>query len=246
MRLFSLISLFFLFCSPLPGITLDDILRHLDDLYRSRSSQGMVRMIITTPHWTRELKMKVWTKGEDLTLIRITAPARERGMGTLKAGREMWNYLPAVNKVIKIPPSMMMGSWMGSDFKNDDLVKEYRFVEDYSFEWVSAPDAEGAIIEIRGVPKPGRSIVWGSVHVTLRRKDLMPVSYLYYDESGVPVREIKFSEYKRFSGRLLPSVMELNPLNKEGHKTMLIYEDLSLDVSIPASIFSLRELRRGL
>ena len=246
MRLFSLISLFIFFCSTSAGRTLDDILHHLDDLYRSRSSRGVVRMVITTPHWERELEMRVWTRGEELTLIKITAPAREKGMGTLKAGREMWNYLPAVNKVIKIPPSMMMGSWMGSDFKNDDLVKEYRFVEDYTFEWVTAPEEEGANIVIQGIPKPGRPIVWGSVRVTLRKNDLMPVSYLYYDQSGVPVREMTFSRYKTFSGRLLPSVTELKPLNKDGQKTTLIYEELSLDVDVPESLFSLRELRRAL
>ena len=246
MRFLSLFFLIVLFCTTAAARTLEDILHHLDDLYRSRSSRGVVRMVITTPHWERELEMRVWTRGEELTLIKITAPAREKGMGTLKAGREMWNYLPAVNKVIKIPPSMMMGSWMGSDFKNDDLVKEYRFVEDYTFEWITAPDGKEENIEILGTPRPDRPIVWGSVRVTLRKKDLMPVSYLYYDQSGVPVREMTFSGYRTFSGRLLPSMTELRPLNKDGQKTTLIYEELSLDADVPESLFSLRELRRGL
>ncbi|HEQ71435.1 MAG TPA: outer membrane lipoprotein-sorting protein, partial [Spirochaetia bacterium] len=101
------------------------VVHAIDTLYRANSSSGRVRMEITTPHWKRSLTMTVWSEGTEKTLIRILEPEKERGVGTLRIGNEMWNYLPATNKVIKIPPSMMMSSWMGSDFNNNDLVSEF-------------------------------------------------------------------------------------------------------------------------
>src|SRR6056297_1942824 len=110
-----------------------NIVNKVDKLYRSESSYALMEMRIVTPHWERTLKMKTWSSGMDKTFIRIIAPKKEKGVGTLRIKNQMWNYLPKTNKVMKIPPSMMMANWMGSDFTNDDLVSEYTFIEDYNF-----------------------------------------------------------------------------------------------------------------
>ena len=120
---------------PTPDV--ETIIKRIDQLYRSETSEAEMEMHIVTPHWERTLAMHVWTEGMDKTFIRITAPKKEQGVATLRIGNEMWNYLPKTNKVMKIPPSMMMGSWMGSDFTNDDLVRESSMLEDYTYQFVT-------------------------------------------------------------------------------------------------------------
>ena len=127
---------------PVPDV--EAIVKKMDQLYRSETSHAEMEMQIATPHWERTLAMTVWTKGMDHTFIRITAPKKEQGVATLRIGNEMWNYLPKTNKVMKIPPSMMMGSWMGSDFTNDDLVKESSMLNDYTYQLVKPEDATPA------------------------------------------------------------------------------------------------------
>ena len=114
-----------------PGAILDRI----DDLYRGKSSHAIMRMAVVTENWTRELELESWSMGKEKSLMRILSPRKEKGTATLKSGKQMWNYLPKVDRVIKIPSSMMGSSWMGSHFTNDDLVKESRMAEDYDFEY---------------------------------------------------------------------------------------------------------------
>ncbi|MFW6131148.1 MAG: outer membrane lipoprotein-sorting protein [Candidatus Aminicenantaceae bacterium] len=222
---------------------LEDIISKLDELYRSESSVGTMEMEIVTPHWERTLKMKTWTEGMDKTFIRILEPKKERGMATLRIENEMWNYLPKVNKVIKVPPSMMMSSWMGSDFTNDDLVKEFTFMEDYDFELTKIENPEPSMIYIKCIPHKDVPIVWGYVITAVRDKDYMPVWQKYYDENRKLMRKMLFKDIKRFGSREIPSVMELIPLTKSGHKTTLRYLELNFNVTINDSVFSLRNLR---
>jgi len=219
------------------------IVKKLDELFRADSSYAQLEMTIVTPHWTRTLKMNAWTKGLDKTFIRILAPAKEKGVATLRIGTEMWNYLPRVNKVIKIPPSMMMSSWMGSDFTNDDLVKEYTFFDDYSYEYTEVANPQPELLYIKFTPKEGRPIVWGYVITAIRHRDYLPVWQKYYDEKGKLKRVMEFKEIKEFDGRKIPSVLELIPQNKEGHKTIIRYLDLDFNPSLSDEIFSLRNLR---
>ena len=124
-----------------PVHDVESIVKKMDQLHRSETSHAEIEMQITTPHWERTLAMTVWTKGMGKTFIRITAPKKEQGVATLRIGNEMWNYLPKTNKVMKIPPSMMMGSWMGSDFTNDDLVRESSMLNDYTYKLIKPEDA---------------------------------------------------------------------------------------------------------
>ena len=116
------------------SLTAKEILDKVDDLYRGTSSHGKMTMEVVTSHWNRTLSLEFWSKGKDKSLVRILAPLKEKGTATLRSGNEIWNYLPKVNRVVKLPSSMMSASWMGSHFTNDDLVKQSRFADDYTFE----------------------------------------------------------------------------------------------------------------
>jgi outer membrane lipoprotein-sorting protein len=219
------------------------VLKKMDELYRSDSSSATVEMEITTPYWKRTLKMDFWSLGMEKTFIRILSPKKEKGTATLRVDNEMWNFLPKTDKVIKIPPSMMMGSWMGSDFTNDDLVKEYTFLEDYTFQMTEVENPEKSIMYIKCTPKEGRPIVWGHIILGIREADLIPLWYKYYDEKGKLMREMIYRDVKDFSGRKIPAIMELIPTNKKGNKTIVRYLEATFDQKIDKKIFSLRNLR---
>jgi outer membrane lipoprotein-sorting protein len=220
-----------------------EIVRKIDDLYRSRTSFGQFEMEIVTPDWRRTLVIKSWTRGLDRMLIRILEPKKEAGVGTLRIGTEMWNYLPNTDKVIKIPPSMMMSSWMGSDFTNDDLVKEYTFVDDFTFRTIAPDDAQPGLAYVECRPKPGVPVVWDRIVIAVREADTLPVWQKYFDEKGRVARLMSYSEVKTFGRRTVPSVMEMIPQTKEGYKTVLRYRDVSFDLPLDDSLFSLRTLQ---
>lgn len=226
--------------------TPDEILRivkKIDELHRSKSSYAEFDMKIVTPHWTRTLDLEAWSVGMDKTFIRIRAPKKEKGVSTLRVEGEMWNYLPKTSKIIKVPPSMMMGSWMGSDFTNDDLVKEFSLLEDYSYERAYPDDAVDSLIYIRATPREDLPVVWGEILVAVSASDSIPVWEQYYDEKGRPLRRMSYYDMTIFSGRKVPATMEMVPQTKDGHKTVLHYKTLELDIPIDDDIFSLRNLR---
>jgi outer membrane lipoprotein-sorting protein len=220
-----------------------EIVKKMDELYRSSSSIATVEMEITTPQWSRTLKMTAWSLGMDKTFIRILAPKKEMGIATLRMGNEMWNFLPNTDKVIKVPPSMMMGSWMGSDFTNDDLVKEYTFMNDYTFELTNVENPTEGAAYVKCTPKEGVPIVWGYIIIAVLEKDYSPLWEKYYDEKGQLMREMNFKEPKVFGKRTIPSVMELIPSHKPGNITIIRYLDAQFDIKLSEDIFSLRNLR---
>ncbi|MGD8413204.1 MAG: outer membrane lipoprotein-sorting protein [Candidatus Latescibacterota bacterium] len=222
---------------------IESVLKKMDELYRAKTSYSEVEMEIVTPRWDRTLKMTIWTEGDDKTFIRIHAPRKEEGMGTLRIENEMWNYLPKTNKVMKIPPSMMMGSWMGSDFTNDDIVNEITYLDDYTHEWAKPEDAEDGVMYIRLTPKDGVPVVWGSLVMAVRDSDTLPVWERYYDEKGRLMRTMKFADVRQFGSRTLPSTMIVIPANKEGQRTTVRYIEAKFDVPLEGDTFSLRNLR---
>ncbi len=221
-----------------------NIVNKVDKLYRSESSYALMEMRIVTPHWERTLKMKTWSSGMDKTFIRIIAPKKEKGVGTLRIKNQMWNYLPKTNKVMKIPPSMMMANWMGSDFTNDDLVSEYTFIEDYNFSMTEINNPKPDLYYVKAVPKPDRPIVWGHIILAVDKETYIPVWEKYYDEKNKLMRMLKFRKVKDFGKKTIPSVMELIPQNKKGHKTVIKYLEADFNIPIDNSIFTLRNLRK--
>lgn len=238
-----------LLASPAPllaaSLTPEEILDRMDDLYRGKSSSGIITMAITTIHWKRTLKIKWWSKGKEMSLARIVAPKKEKGTATLRSGTDIWNYLPKVKRIIKLPSSMMSASWMGSHFTNDDLVKESRFTEDYDFTSTFEGIRRGFdVIEITCIPKPRAAVVWGKVVITVRRSDYLPLDSKYYDEDMRLARTMTFLEIGRLGDRTLPKFLIIVPENKPGEKTEIRYEDFSFDIGLQDGFFSLRNLQK--
>jgi len=220
------------------------IVNTIDEMYRSRASHARMEMVVVTAHWQRSLSLEAWTEGMDKTFVRILAPKKERGVATLRLKNEMWNYLPNTNKVIKVPPSMMMGSWMGSDFTNDDLVKEYNLKDDYTVTQVVPPVAEAGLLYLDCRPRPGLPVVWDRVLVAVRAEDDLPVWQKFFDEKGKLMRTMNFRDIRTFGSKKIPSVTELIPQNKEGQKTTVRILDITFDVKLADDIFTMRNLSR--
>ena len=222
-----------------------EIVDQVDQLLRGDSSQSTLTMQIVTENWQRSLTMQVWSQGTENSLVRIEKPRKEAGMATLKVGNNIWNYLPKVSRTIKIPTSMMMASWMGSHFTNDDLVKESSMSRDYFITLSYEGERNGSsVYEFTLIPKPDAAVVWGKLELEVRQDDLMPTWHRYYDEDGTLIRELTFSEYTLMGGRRVPTRLVMQPYDKPGEQTVIIYDNLAFDVPIQAGTFSLRNLER--
>ena len=220
------------------------IVEKMDRLYRSDTSYGDVEMTIRTENWERTLRMDIWSEGLDRTLIHINSPKKDAGIATLRKKTEMWNYFPKINKVIKVPPSKMMSSWMGSDFTNDDLVKESSMLDDYHSGLITPDNANPDFYYIELIPKKDIPIVWARIELVVRKKDYIPVEESFFDEKGRRMRLMEFSEIKNFSGRDIPSVLVMKPLNKPEKETVIKYKELKFDIKLKADTFSLRNLQK--
>ena len=215
------------------------LLKKVDDLYRSEQSYAEIQMTVVTPDWERTMEMVAWSKGTKKTFIRIISPKKDEGVSTLKIENEMWNFFPKIDKIIKIPSSMMMASWMGSDFTNDDLVKEYRFSVDYDSSVEDQKD--NYLITLK--PHENIPTIWGKIEVLLDKKTELPSESTYFDEKGKKMRVIYFKERKIIDNKNMPMVMELVTLNKEGHKTTVRYKTLNFTQDVPDKIFSQKNLQ---
>ncbi|MFH1091852.1 MAG: outer membrane lipoprotein-sorting protein, partial [Pseudomonadota bacterium] len=227
------------------ALTPRQILNRVDDLFRGESSHGLMTMTIITVHWKRTLSLEFWSQGKDKSLVRILAPEKEKGTATLRVGNEIWNYLPKVNRTIKLPSSMMSASWMGSHYTNDDLVKENRMADDFTFEITYQGQREGRkVVEITCYPKPEAAVVWGKVLVTVRSEDYLPLHVQYYDEDMALARTMFFSEIGDLGGRNLPTKSTVQPADKPDEKTEVKYHEVRFNLDLPESTFSLRSLQR--
>jgi outer membrane lipoprotein-sorting protein len=232
------------FVDPETGeLDLDRLLDWLDDLYRAESSVAEMTLTVNKPRRTRTLTMKCWTLGEEKALIVIEEPAREKGTATLKVDKNLWNYLPRIDRTIRIPPSMMMSSWMGSDFTNDDLVRESSLLDDYEGEVVGrSDDPDGWLINLKA--KEGTVGLWDRVEYVVSPDGRLPLLARYYDRKGRLARTMTFSDVREFDGRRIPARLELTPVDKEDHKTVLVYDEIDFGVDLPESMFSLSQLER--
>ena len=223
------------------------IIDRVDRLLRGDSSRGVATMEVVTEHWERRMTMEIWSLGTDYSLVRLRAPQKEAGTATLKAEDDIWNYLPKVDRTIKVPASMMGGAWMGSHFTNDDLVKESRLIDEYDIAIAfDGDDPDGvAVWEFRLTPKPEAAVVWEFIEYRIRQRDDMPLWTKFYDEDGDLARTMEHGEYAEFGGRVVPGVMDMYPADKPGERTTIRYEELEFDIDVEPSFFSLRTLQRG-
>ena len=223
-----------------------DIIERIDRLLRGDSSRAVATMEVVTEHWERRMTMEMWSLGTDYTLVRLRAPAKEAGTATLMAEDNIWNYLPKVDRTIKIPSSMMGGSWMGSHFTNDDLVQESQMIDVYDVAVAFDGERDGVMVwKLRLTPKPEAAVVWGHLEFLVRQDDYLPLWAKYYDEDGELARTMTYSEFREFGGRLVPAVMDMQPADKPGERTTIRYEELEFDVDVDPSFFSLRTLQSG-
>ncbi len=224
----------------------DAIVRHVDDLLRGESSQGRARMEVVTERWTRSMEMEMWSLGQDYSLVRVLSPSREAGTATLKVERDIWNYLPRVDRTIKVPGAGMGGSWMGSHFTYDDLVRESSLIDDFEVERSFRGERDGTeILEFTLTPLPEAPVVWSRLELDVRVSDMMPLATRYFDERGDLARTMRFGEFRRMGGRLVPTRLEMHPEDKPGESTTIHYDELEFDVGLSRDFFSLARLREG-
>ena len=222
-----------------------EILDRVEKLLWGKTSQGLSEMTIITPRWQRTLVMRIWMDRPEKTFVRILSPAKEAGIGSLRIKTEMWNYLPSVERIIKIPPSMMLQPWMGSDFTNDDLVKESSVIDDYTHAILGVEEIEGApVYKVEAIPKPEAPVIWGKLIYWVRKKDLIPLKQEFYDERGELIKVMTFAEIRPMGGRTLPTRWEMRSVKKEGHVTTVILKEIVFDRPIDPEIFALRNLQK--
>jgi hypothetical protein len=222
-----------------------EIVDRVDRILRGNSSVGRMEMSVATRRWRRDMTLAVWSEGTEKALVKVLEPKKEAGTATLKAGSDIWNYLPKIDRTIRVPTSMMMASWMGSHFTNDDLVKESRLVRDYDIRLAFEGRRAGSeVYEFTLTPHPQAPVVWGKIVMEVRKKDLMPAWARYYAEAGQLKRTMTFSEYREMGGRLVPSVMRMTPEDKPGEFTEIRYLELKFDLPMNPDTFSLSSLRK--
>ncbi len=234
-----------------------EIIRKMELNMRGDASYNEMTMETVRPRYTREIALRSWRLGDDYSLIFITAPARDEGTAFLKRGREIWHYQPRIDRTIKMPPSMMSQSWMGSDFTNDDLVGAASLVDDYTHRLLGSETVDGhACYVIELIPEPENPIVYERVVYRVTRevevtdeegekvlKELnLPVRVDNYDERDELVNTIHFREIKEIGGRTIPTVMEMIPEDRENQKTVLTTHKAEFDIEISSDFFSIRNL----
>ncbi len=248
MKRFTCISILLLFVLLIPvyGQDAREIIKKADEkMQGEETSQSTMTMTIVRPTWQREVTFKSWTKGRDYSLALVTAPAKEAGQTFLKRETEMWNWNPTINRLIKLPPSMMSQGWMGSDFSNDDLLKESSIVVDYTHTIIGEDEIDGwDCYKIELIPLEDAAVVWGKIFKWIAKEEFLQMKTEYYDEDDYLIKTELAYDMKTMGGRLIPSKFELIPEEEEGHKTVVVMDDITFNEPIPDSFFSQQNMKR--
>lgn len=211
--------------------------------YRGEASISTVDMTIHRPNWERVITIKAWTKGQKDSIFIILAPPKDNGNGTLKRGREMWTYNPKVNRVIKLPPSMMSQAWMGSDFSNNDLAKSDSVIEDYTHTITGTEIHDGKkVYVIKSMPKPEAPVVWGMQKLKIREDHIL-LSQEFYDEDLKLVKAMTGQQIQMLGGKLFPKVWKMQKSDVKDEYTLLNYKELMFKQDLPDSLFTLSSLK---
>lgn len=219
----------------------EEIVKKRDLALRGDTSFGQYEMQIESPRFKRNLKFKVWAKGTDKSFILITYPKKDKGITFLRIKTDMWQYIPRIERAIKIPPSMMLQSWMGSDFTNDDLAKESSIVNDYTHRLIKGTE-QAYIIE--SIPHEEAAVVWGKIIQEIDKTNYLPLKDEFYDEDNTKVREIIYQDVKKTGKRFYPMRFIILPTTeeKQGHKTTILITEIKLNEPLKDDIFTMRAL----
>ncbi len=221
-----------------------DIVRKADDKMRGKTSEAELLIRTSRPTWQREMTLKTWMKGSSYAMILILSPVKDKGIVFLKRNKEVWNWIPALERSIKLPPSMMTQSWMGTDFTNDDLVKESSLLEDYTHSLIGDTIIMGRSCHlIEMVPKPEAAVIWGKLIVCIDKKDFIELHTRFYDEEGILINTMNADNVKEMDGRLIPTHLEMIPADKKNQKTEIIYTKILFNRSIDDNFFILDRMR---
>ncbi|MCK5742884.1 MAG: outer membrane lipoprotein-sorting protein [Chlorobi bacterium] len=245
MKYFILIISIFLISFATQAQTAEQIVDKAERLIKGKTSVGTFTMRVTTPDYTRTVKMKAWNDGTDKALIETLSPRKEKGNKMLKIDNQLWSYLKNTETTIKLPASMMLQSWNGSDLTNDDLVRESELTEDYTLKKLADETIDGQLCyKIKLTPKPDAPVVWGKLYYYVRKADNLPWKTQFFDEKDRLHRSMLYRDIKKMSGRTIPTKWVIVNEKKKGRKTEFIYNDVKFDVKIPSRIFSFRELEK--
>jgi outer membrane lipoprotein-sorting protein len=227
------------------SLSATDIVRKADEKFNGEKSSIMkMSMTIIRPTWQRTVEFKNWSLGRNYALTLITAPAKDVGQTFLKRGTEMWSWNPSISRLIKLPPSMMSQGWMGSDYTNDDVLKESSVVNDYTHEIIGEESVEGRLCyKIKMTAKETAAVVWGRQVRWIDKKDFLILRTELYDQDGRLVRTETGSEIKSMDGREIPTRLELVPKEEPGNKTVVEIREIKFNVTIQETFFSQQNMK---
>ena len=224
--------------------TAKEIVKKASDLMQGQTNESVMRMTIVRPTWQRTIAFHTWTKGSDYSLALITEPAKEKGQSFLKRKTEMWNWVPSIQRMIKLPPSMMTQGWMGSDFSNDDLMKESSIVNDYEHTLLGTETFDNEeCYKIKLVPKTDAAVVWGSIIKLISKKQFFQMKTDYFDEDNVLIKTETASAIKTMGDREIPTHFEIIPADKPGNKTLVDIEKAIFNKPIDDNFFSQQNMK---
>jgi len=222
-----------------------EIIKKAYEKERGTSSRGEMSMTIVRPTWQRTLKFKYWGKGQEYSLTLVTYPAKEKGQAFLKRQNDLWSWNPTISKMIKLPASMMSQGWMGSDYTNDDILKESSIVNDYTHRLTGTARIENyECYQVEMTPKPTANIVWGKLIKWVSKNDFLQLKTEYYDEDGYKVKSEIGKNVKLIGGRLLPTLVEIIPEDEPGKKTVVELISVEFDIKIDESFFSQQNMQK--
>ena len=221
------------------------IVQQAEEKMRGESSRGEMQMKIIRPSWERTISFETWGKGTEYSMTLVTAPAKEEGQIFLKRENELWQYDPTINRMIKLPPSMMSQGWMGSDFSNDDILKESSLSKDYNHNILAEETIDGTeVYKIELLPKEDAAVVWGKIIKWISKDEYLQLKSEYYDVDDYLIKTETASDIKTMGGRVIPSYFEIIPADEEGNKTVLIMEEMEFDIDIDNRFFSQQNMKQ--
>ena len=225
------------------ALAADELIKIIEDSLNGKTAAMKIVMTVKTRRTQRTIKMESYSVGKKKSFIKITYPKKDQGITFLKIDNAMWQYVPRIEKTIKIPASMMLQGWMGSDFTNDDLVRESSISDDYYSKIISEDDR---YCELELIPKEDAAVVWGKIVMKIDMGVYLPTAVSYYDEEDVLIRVLYYNDIKNFGGRLYPSRWIVDPRTEDkiGHQTILEIDDVVFDEEIDDSYFTKRALKR--
>jgi outer membrane lipoprotein-sorting protein len=240
-----ILVILFIYPIMMQGQSAIDIVKKSDEKIRGISNYTVMTIKIVRPTWEREMKMRAWALGTDYSMIIIDAPSRDKGTVFLKRKKEIWNWMPSIDKSIKLPPSMMLQNWMGTDFTNDDLVKQSSIVTDYTHKIVG----DSVIVEmdcykIELIPTEDAAVVWGKIIMFIDKSEYLQLRVEFYDEDGYLVNLMNSYDVKEMGGRIIPAIMEMIPVDTPDKKTVMIYNSIEFDIEIDENYFTTQNMKR--